>query len=159
MAQFLTSDVDSLSYLKKVSAEGHLYNGFNLIAADLRWVYRLGTQPPGAAQGWVAGLTGSGSRGICGSLSGDITPGGLRERPEGRAPPRSTVLGTQRSKLGQCEGLQLLLWELGRAGGAHGPDRPLRLVSSPLLWLRSPFLSHTSLALWSGAPVEKAVQA
>ncbi|XP_007460093.1 PREDICTED: transport and Golgi organization protein 2 homolog isoform X3 [Lipotes vexillifer] len=36
VAQFLTSDVDSLSYLKKVSAEGHLYNGFNLIAADLR---------------------------------------------------------------------------------------------------------------------------
>ncbi|XP_029086176.1 transport and Golgi organization protein 2 homolog isoform X2 [Monodon monoceros] len=35
VAQFLTSDVDSLSYLKKVSAEGHLYNGFNLIAADL----------------------------------------------------------------------------------------------------------------------------
>ncbi|XP_074177990.1 transport and Golgi organization protein 2 homolog isoform X2 [Rhinolophus sinicus] len=28
-------DVDSLTYLKKVSAEGHLYNGFNLIAADL----------------------------------------------------------------------------------------------------------------------------
>nr|XP_025122912.1 transport and Golgi organization protein 2 homolog isoform X6 [Bubalus bubalis] len=36
VAQFLTSDMDSLSYLKKVSAEGHLYNGFNLIAADLR---------------------------------------------------------------------------------------------------------------------------
>ncbi|XP_059975146.1 transport and Golgi organization protein 2 homolog isoform X5 [Mesoplodon densirostris] len=35
VAQFLTSDVDSLSYLKKVSTEGHLYNGFNLIAADL----------------------------------------------------------------------------------------------------------------------------
>ncbi|XP_055261033.1 transport and Golgi organization protein 2 homolog isoform X2 [Moschus berezovskii] len=35
VAQFLTSDTDSLSYLKKVSAEGHLYNGFNLIAADL----------------------------------------------------------------------------------------------------------------------------
>lgn len=42
MAQFLTSDMDSLSYLKKVSAEGHLYNGFNLIAADLRWVFRWG---------------------------------------------------------------------------------------------------------------------
>ncbi|KAB0357603.1 hypothetical protein FD754_001759 [Muntiacus muntjak] len=35
VAQFLTSDMDSLSYLKKVSTEGHLYNGFNLIAADL----------------------------------------------------------------------------------------------------------------------------
>ncbi|KAI4536558.1 hypothetical protein MG293_013950 [Ovis ammon polii] len=35
VAQFLTSDMDSLSYLKKVSAEGHLYNGFNLIAGDL----------------------------------------------------------------------------------------------------------------------------
>nr|XP_055178703.1 transport and Golgi organization protein 2 homolog isoform X2 [Nyctereutes procyonoides] len=35
VAHFLTTDMDSLSYLKKVSAEGHLYNGFNLIAADL----------------------------------------------------------------------------------------------------------------------------
>ncbi|XP_037351674.1 transport and Golgi organization protein 2 homolog isoform X2 [Talpa occidentalis] len=35
VAHFLTTDVDSLSYLKKVSTEGHLYNGFNLIAADL----------------------------------------------------------------------------------------------------------------------------
>lgn len=42
VAQFLTSDMDSLSYLKKVSAEGHLYNGFNLIAGDLRWVFRRG---------------------------------------------------------------------------------------------------------------------
>lgn len=38
VAHFLTTDVDSLTYLKKVSTEGHLYNGFNLIAADLRWV-------------------------------------------------------------------------------------------------------------------------
>ncbi|KAI5929824.1 Transport and Golgi organization protein 2 [Manis javanica] len=35
VAHFLTADMDSLSYLRKVSAEGHLYNGFNLIAADL----------------------------------------------------------------------------------------------------------------------------
>ncbi|XP_012887039.1 PREDICTED: transport and Golgi organization protein 2 homolog isoform X2 [Dipodomys ordii] len=35
VSHFLTADMDSLSYLKKVSAEGHLYNGFNLIAADL----------------------------------------------------------------------------------------------------------------------------
>ncbi|KAG8521981.1 Transport and Golgi organization protein 2 [Galemys pyrenaicus] len=35
VSHFLTTDVDSLSYLKKVSTEGHLYNGFNLIAADL----------------------------------------------------------------------------------------------------------------------------
>lgn len=42
VAQFLTSDMDSLSYLKKVSAEGHLYNGFNLVAGDLRWVFRWG---------------------------------------------------------------------------------------------------------------------
>ncbi|XP_023503875.1 transport and Golgi organization protein 2 homolog isoform X3 [Equus przewalskii] len=35
VAHFLTTDMDSLTYLKKVSAEGHLYNGFNLIAADL----------------------------------------------------------------------------------------------------------------------------
>ncbi|XP_075390043.1 transport and Golgi organization protein 2 homolog isoform X2 [Tenrec ecaudatus] len=32
---FLTNDIDSLSYLKKISTEGHLYNGFNLITADL----------------------------------------------------------------------------------------------------------------------------
>lgn len=38
VSHFLTSDMDSLTYLKKVSTEGHLYNGFNLIAADLRWV-------------------------------------------------------------------------------------------------------------------------
>ncbi|XP_028904909.1 transport and Golgi organization protein 2 homolog isoform X3 [Ornithorhynchus anatinus] len=36
VTNFLTSDLDSLSYLKKVSSEGHLYNGFNLIAADLK---------------------------------------------------------------------------------------------------------------------------
>lgn len=35
VAQFLTTDMDSLSYLRKVSTEGHLYNGFNLLAADL----------------------------------------------------------------------------------------------------------------------------
>uniref|UniRef100_A0A8D0PGK1 Transport and golgi organization 2 homolog n=1 Tax=Sus scrofa TaxID=9823 RepID=A0A8D0PGK1_PIG len=35
VSHFLTTDMDSLSYLKKVSKEGHLYNGFNLIAADL----------------------------------------------------------------------------------------------------------------------------
>lgn len=35
VTQFLTTDMDSLSYLKKVSTEGHLYNGFNLLAADL----------------------------------------------------------------------------------------------------------------------------
>lgn len=35
VSHFLTSDMDSLSYLKKVSTEGHLYNGFNIIAADL----------------------------------------------------------------------------------------------------------------------------
>ncbi|XP_025947682.1 transport and Golgi organization protein 2 homolog isoform X4 [Apteryx rowi] len=37
VTNFLTSsDLDSYSYLKKVSVEGHLYNGFNLIAADLK---------------------------------------------------------------------------------------------------------------------------
>nr|XP_034953737.1 transport and Golgi organization protein 2 homolog isoform X2 [Zootoca vivipara] len=35
VTNFLTSDLDSYSYLKKVALEGHLYNGFNLIAADL----------------------------------------------------------------------------------------------------------------------------
>uniref|UniRef100_A0A8C6XTN0 Transport and golgi organization 2 homolog n=1 Tax=Naja naja TaxID=35670 RepID=A0A8C6XTN0_NAJNA len=35
VTNFLTSEMDSYSYLKKVALEGHLYNGFNLIAADL----------------------------------------------------------------------------------------------------------------------------
>lgn len=35
VTNFLTGDLDSYSYLKKVSLEGHLYNGFNLLAADL----------------------------------------------------------------------------------------------------------------------------
>ncbi|XP_041534347.1 transport and Golgi organization protein 2 homolog isoform X4 [Microtus oregoni] len=35
VTHFLTGDMDSLSYLKKVSTEGHLYNGFNLLTADL----------------------------------------------------------------------------------------------------------------------------
>ncbi|CAH2295607.1 Hypothetical predicted protein [Pelobates cultripes] len=34
VSSFLTSDLDSFSYLKKISAEGHLYNPFNLVAAD-----------------------------------------------------------------------------------------------------------------------------
>ncbi|NP_001083694.1 uncharacterized protein LOC399065 [Xenopus laevis] len=34
VTNFLTSEIDSFSYLKKISAEGHLYNGFNLLAAD-----------------------------------------------------------------------------------------------------------------------------
>uniref|UniRef100_A0A8B9FDL8 Transport and Golgi organization protein 2 homolog n=1 Tax=Amazona collaria TaxID=241587 RepID=A0A8B9FDL8_9PSIT len=35
VTNFLTGDLDSYTYLKKVSVEGHLYNGFNLLAADL----------------------------------------------------------------------------------------------------------------------------
>ncbi|XP_063820794.1 transport and Golgi organization protein 2 homolog [Pseudophryne corroboree] len=34
VSNFLTSDLDSFSYLKKISAEGHRYNAFNLVAAD-----------------------------------------------------------------------------------------------------------------------------
>ncbi|XP_034026989.1 transport and Golgi organization protein 2 homolog isoform X2 [Thalassophryne amazonica] len=33
---FLDKDLDSYSYLKKVSTEGHLYNGFNLITAEFK---------------------------------------------------------------------------------------------------------------------------
>ncbi|XP_062930197.1 transport and Golgi organization protein 2 homolog isoform X2 [Mobula hypostoma] len=33
---FLTQDIDGLSYLKKISLQGHLYNGFNLLTADFR---------------------------------------------------------------------------------------------------------------------------
>ncbi|XP_047236199.1 transport and Golgi organization protein 2 homolog isoform X2 [Girardinichthys multiradiatus] len=32
----MDKDVDSFSYLKKISAEGHLYNGFNLITAEFK---------------------------------------------------------------------------------------------------------------------------
>ncbi|XP_037536526.1 transport and Golgi organization protein 2 homolog [Nematolebias whitei] len=32
----MEKDVDSCSYMKKVSADGHLYNGFNLITADFK---------------------------------------------------------------------------------------------------------------------------
>uniref|UniRef100_A0A3B3CJJ4 Transport and golgi organization 2 homolog (Drosophila) n=2 Tax=Oryzias melastigma TaxID=30732 RepID=A0A3B3CJJ4_ORYME len=32
----MEKDLDSYSYLKKVSTEGHLYNGFNLITADFK---------------------------------------------------------------------------------------------------------------------------
>lgn len=32
-------DQDSYSYLKKVSSDSHLYNGFNLITAEFRWVW------------------------------------------------------------------------------------------------------------------------
>ncbi|XP_067910757.1 transport and Golgi organization protein 2 homolog [Heterodontus francisci] len=34
VTNFLTEKVDGLTYLKKISSEGHLYNGFNLITAD-----------------------------------------------------------------------------------------------------------------------------
>lgn len=38
MSNYLTDNLDSLSYLRKVSAEGHLYNGFNLLTAEFKWV-------------------------------------------------------------------------------------------------------------------------
>ncbi|XP_051829189.1 transport and Golgi organization protein 2 homolog isoform X2 [Antechinus flavipes] len=38
VTHFLTTEVDSFSYLKKISSEAHLYNGFNLIAADLNTI-------------------------------------------------------------------------------------------------------------------------
>lgn len=34
----MDKDQDSYSYLKKVSSESHLYNGFNLITAEFKWV-------------------------------------------------------------------------------------------------------------------------
>lgn len=39
---FLTDHQDSYSYLKKVSTEGHLYNGFNLLTAEFRWAREAG---------------------------------------------------------------------------------------------------------------------
>lgn len=39
VSNYLTDkDLDSFSYLKKVSTESHLYNGFNLITAEFKWV-------------------------------------------------------------------------------------------------------------------------
>lgn len=35
VANFLSTDLDCFSYMKNVAAEGHLYNAFNLIAAEL----------------------------------------------------------------------------------------------------------------------------
>ncbi|XP_077317830.1 transport and Golgi organization protein 2 homolog isoform X2 [Lithobates pipiens] len=34
VSNFLNSDLDSFSYIKKISEEGHLYNAFNLVTAD-----------------------------------------------------------------------------------------------------------------------------
>ncbi|KAG8597341.1 hypothetical protein GDO81_002254 [Engystomops pustulosus] len=39
VANFLTSDLDSFTYMKKISSEGHLYNAFNLLAADFKTVW------------------------------------------------------------------------------------------------------------------------
>ncbi|XP_035235817.1 transport and Golgi organization protein 2 homolog isoform X4 [Anguilla anguilla] len=36
VSNFLTENMDSCSYLRKVSSEGHLYNGFNLLTAEFR---------------------------------------------------------------------------------------------------------------------------
>ncbi|XP_076850765.1 transport and Golgi organization protein 2 homolog [Brachyhypopomus gauderio] len=36
VSNFLTDNLDSFSYLRKVASEGHLYNGFNLLTADFR---------------------------------------------------------------------------------------------------------------------------
>ncbi|XP_051777244.1 transport and Golgi organization protein 2 homolog isoform X1 [Erpetoichthys calabaricus] len=36
VSNFLMDNLDCFSYLKKISAEGHLYNGFNLLAADFK---------------------------------------------------------------------------------------------------------------------------
>ncbi|XP_036383250.1 transport and Golgi organization protein 2 homolog isoform X2 [Megalops cyprinoides] len=36
VSNFLTDNMDSYSYLRKVSSEGHLYNGFNLITAEFK---------------------------------------------------------------------------------------------------------------------------
>lgn len=99
VTHFLTTDVDSLSYLKKVSMEGHLYNGFNLIAADLRWVCQRGMAAlPSTASG--AGLRlirKPGSSGGRGSLSRDVTPHDLanilRNEPVTDVPTR--VFGSE----------------------------------------------------------------
>lgn len=37
VSNYLTDkDLDSYSYLKKVSTDGHLYNGFNLLTAEFK---------------------------------------------------------------------------------------------------------------------------
>lgn len=43
VSNFLTDQSqDSYSYLKRVSSERHLYNGFNLLTAEFKWVKGLG---------------------------------------------------------------------------------------------------------------------
>nr|XP_056715481.1 transport and Golgi organization protein 2 homolog isoform X2 [Euleptes europaea] len=61
VTNFLTTELDSYSYLKKVASEGHLYNGFNLIAADLKGSAHLiaasgGKNPEaaGTGSGWLS---------------------------------------------------------------------------------------------------------
>lgn len=36
VSNYLTDNLDSFAYLRKLSSEGHLYNGFNLLTADFR---------------------------------------------------------------------------------------------------------------------------
>ncbi|XP_051959781.1 transport and Golgi organization protein 2 homolog isoform X2 [Xyrauchen texanus] len=36
VSNYLADNLDSFAYLRKVSSEGHLYNGFNLLTADFR---------------------------------------------------------------------------------------------------------------------------
>uniref|UniRef100_A0A673MUW9 Transport and Golgi organization protein 2 homolog n=1 Tax=Sinocyclocheilus rhinocerous TaxID=307959 RepID=A0A673MUW9_9TELE len=36
VSNYLTDNLDSFAYLRKVSSEAHLYNGFNLLTADFR---------------------------------------------------------------------------------------------------------------------------
>uniref|UniRef100_A0A3B1JZ59 Transport and golgi organization 2 homolog (Drosophila) n=1 Tax=Astyanax mexicanus TaxID=7994 RepID=A0A3B1JZ59_ASTMX len=36
VSNFLTDNLDSFSYMRKVASEGHLYNGFNLLTAEFR---------------------------------------------------------------------------------------------------------------------------
>ncbi|XP_054852772.1 transport and Golgi organization protein 2 homolog isoform X2 [Eublepharis macularius] len=80
VTNFLTAELDSYSYLKKVASEGHLYNGFNLIAADLKDSTHLiadsGGKKPEAAvtagSSWLSSL--SSKTGVHGrnTIKGDV---------------------------------------------------------------------------------------
>ncbi|XP_055511423.1 transport and Golgi organization protein 2 homolog [Leucoraja erinacea] len=67
VSDFLTEDLDGLTYLKKISLEGHAYNGFNLLTvdfsntkADMMCYYgNKGDQEPRALDPGIYGLCNS----------------------------------------------------------------------------------------------------
>uniref|UniRef100_G3PHV9 Transport and golgi organization 2 homolog (Drosophila) n=1 Tax=Gasterosteus aculeatus TaxID=69293 RepID=G3PHV9_GASAC len=55
----MEKDLDSYSYLKKVSAESHLYNGFNLLTAEFKFVFQTTTKLLKKSPAGIYGLSNS----------------------------------------------------------------------------------------------------